>query len=152
VDRPFRTEEDFRRHIELDASISVWLESVLLKVCPWWKEAYSVGEWWEDENHPGRLIVNYDTHSGCESWDNQTETALAILWCDDPQSAHDKVLEELAQERAARKREAAKAVRYYTTVRDTEEAERECLRKLAEKYPDELPRSRVSDAPSHHSP
>lgn len=136
---PFKSEKDFREHMELHYGLNSYINEAMLRVCPFWTDKYEVIEWWENPYAPKRLVITYDSHEGCESYDNQTVTAVEILWDDNLEEAHNRVLEELRIEEEKRREEAKKNIKTYRlVVEETEEEERAHLRKLADKYPDEL--------------
>jgi hypothetical protein len=137
VTKPFRDEAQYRHHAAIEEAISDWISGALGLVSSWWKPDYRVTEWWEHSLYPGRMIVNYDVPGAQES-DGQAETALAILWSDDPQKEHDEVQEQLSAEHEARVKAARAAEKRYMVVPETEERERAFLRELIAKYPDEV--------------
>jgi hypothetical protein len=133
----FADEDQYRHHVAIEDEIEGWIGDVLSRVCQWWKPTYRITEWWESELHPGRMIVNYyipELHEG----DGQLETALGIMWSDDPQKCHDEVQKQLGEEHRALVAAARAREKKYMLVPDTEAGERAYLHELLAKYPDEV--------------
>jgi len=134
--RPYDNESAYRSHVAQEAAADKFIAE-FLRSLGLLKDTDTLGEWWEDECHPGRMMVNY-FGSGREE-EGQITSSMAILWADDPHAEHVRECAAEDEEHKKRLAEAAKTERrgYIVVWEDDSASERAALRRLLAKYPQE---------------
>lgn len=134
--KPYDNESAYRNHVAKDVATDKFIAE-FLRSEGLLNDTDRLGEWWEDERHSERMIVNYFGRGQEE--EGQIVTSMAILWADDPHAEHVRECAAEDEEHKKRLAEAAKTERrgYIVVWEDDSASERAALRRLLAKYPQE---------------